>query len=631
VCGIAGKLYFDREHRVALDDVRTMCDELVHRGPDDEGYHCDGPFGFGMRRLAIIDLDTGQQPICNEDRTIWVVLNGEIYNFVELRKQLLAKGHCFTTRTDTEVIVHLYEEEGDAFVHRLNGMFALALWDSNSHTLLLARDRLGVKPLYYAHLADRLVFGSEPKALLRDGLDRSVDPQALHHYLSLTYVPAPLTIFQTMRKLEAGHLLLCRDGTVSLRRYWDLPSVTEFSELSARQLSRLREELWSLLQDAVRIRLTSDVPLGVFLSGGIDSSTVLALVHRVAPKRIKTFSVGFNEASFSELRHARALAQHFNTDHHEFIATMNPDGILPVLARHFDEPFADASAIPMYYVSQMSRPEVTVALGGDGGDETFAGYYTYQADRLLPYYQKLPAALRELLPKVLRRLPVSDQKVTWELKIRRFLHGADLVPALAHYAWKEWLTEQMKQALYAPQRRGLMLEPTSEFFLKCIATCCDQDTLNTSICADTKLYLADDILVKVDRMSMANSLEVRGPLLDYRIVEFMSRIPGKFKMPGLRLKHLLKETVRTALPSEVLRRKKAGFNVPLAKWLRRELSSRLQERLSERELRREGFFDPGTVRRLLTEHAAGTHDWSRQLWVLLMFSFWYERYGTASR
>ena len=361
MCGIAGKLYFDRTRAVGLQDLGAMCGQLVHRGPDDEGYYRDGPVGLAMRRLAIIDLDTGRQPIPNENRTVWVVLNGEIYNFHELRERLSAKGHQFVTRTDTEVVVHLYEEEGEGFVHRLNGMFALALWDSSRHTLLLARDRLGVKPLYYAHLADRLVFASEPKALLRDGIDRRLDLQALHHYLSLTYIPAPLTIFEAIRKLEAGHLLICRDGVVTLRRYWDLPTDDELSGLLPGQVPNLREELLALLQDAVRIRLVSDVPLGVFLSGGVDSSSVVALMRRAASGRIKTFSVGFPEASFNELPHARRVARRYGTDHYEFIVAPDPEEVLPILAYHLDEPFADSSAIPTYYVSRMSRAQVTVA------------------------------------------------------------------------------------------------------------------------------------------------------------------------------------------------------------------------------------------------------------------------------
>jgi len=626
MCGIVGKIYRERERPVESAAVAAMCATLVHRGPDDDGVYLEGNVGLAMRRLAIIDLDTGKQPIHNEDRTVWTVYNGEIYNVPELRRELEARGHHFYTRTDTEILVHLYEDHGLDFVRYLNGMFAIALWDAGRRRLVLARDRLGIKPLYYAPLQDRLLFGSEVKALLADGLRPTVDVEALSLYLSLLYIPAPHTIYREVRKLEPGHLLVWQNGGLINRRYWDLAQIQPCD--GAVRPAAVRAELLSLLTDAIRRQLVSDVPLGTFLSGGLDSSTVVALTRQVHSGSLKTFSIGFDDPSYDERADARRIARAFETDHTELTVTPDVADLVPKLVHHFDEPFADSSAIPTYYLSQLTRRHVTVALGGDGGDELFAGYVTYQADKLARLYERLPAALtRRILPALARRLPVSEGKVSLDFKARRFVANALQEPARRHYAWKAFFDDGLKRDLLCDavltQLEG-RLDPFP-LLRRYYDEVGHHDALNRFLYTDTKVYLADDILTKVDRMSMAHSLEVRVPLLDHRVVEFMFRLPGHLKMPGLGLKHLLKQTMRGILPEETLRKRKAGFSVPLAAWLKRELRPLVEEYLSPSRIRRDGFFRPETTSRLVTDHMAGRADYSRNIWALLLFGLWLER------
>ncbi len=627
MCGIAGILYHDPARRVRREEIVRMVDTLVHRGPDGDGHYVDGPVGIGMRRLAIIDLVTGQQPIGNEDGSIWVVSNGEIYNFPELRPRLEAKGHVFRTHSDTEVLLHQYEDEGEGLLAHLNGMFAFALWDRRRHRLLLARDRLGVKPLYYACLPDRLVFGSEIKALLQAGVPRDLDRQALHHYLSLGYIPAPWSIFEAVRKLPAGHFLVATGSSRVVRQYWDLPT-DEAAHGTSLPQHALAEELRELLSDAVRIRLMSDVPLGTFLSGGIDSATIVALLSRIGADRHKTFSVGFDDPSYDELPQARKIADRFRTEHYESVVKPDVRTVLPILQRHFDEPFADSSAIPTYCVSRMARQRVTVALSGDGGDEVFAGYYTYQADRLLSAYRHLPGLLRRVvLPRIIDLLPPSERKVSWDFKLRRFIQGGAYPPDRAHFAWKEWFSEAMKASLYGDYQSEF--EPTFAVFDRHYARYRGKDPLNRHLYVDTKVSLADDMLVKVDRMSMAASLEVRSPFLDYRVVEFLARVPGAVKMPGLTLKGLLKQVMSRDLPQETLRGRKRGFSIPLGAWIRHELREIVSESLSPLEVTRQGIFSPAAVSRLIAEHMSGKREWSRNIWILLMFSLWHQQYGRS--
>lgn len=628
MCGIAGILQFDPSRTASREELARMVDSLVHRGPDGEGYHFEGPVALGMRRLAVIDLDTGQQPMSNEDGSAWVVLNGEIYNFPELRVRLEAKGHRFRTRSDTEVLLHLYEEEGDGFLESLNGMFAFALWDRRHRKLLLARDRIGVKPLHYALLPDRLVFASEIKALLPAGVPRDLDSQALHHYLSLGYVPAPRSIFKAVKKLEAGHVLVAKGSACTVRRYWDLPTEENIEPGQGRSGGRIEGEARALLADAVRIRLSSDVPLGTFLSGGLDSSSIVALWSRIGAGPRKTFSIGFADPSYDELPQARRIANRFDTEHHESVVSPDIRELLPVLQRHLDEPFADSSVVPTYCVSRMARRDVTVALSGDGGDEVFAGYYTYQADRLLSLYGRVPGILRKrVVPWIVDKMPRSERKVSWDFKLRRFSRGGAYPPDRAHYAWKEWFSEEDKAALYADP--GEPLEPTFSVFERHYARYRGQDPLNRHLYVDAKVSLPDDMLVKVDRMSMAASLEVRSPFLDYRLVEFLAKMPGAVKMPGLALKGFLKRIMKPHLPPETLRVKKQGFSVPLGVWLRKDLRDVVAHSLSPARLARQGAFSEKTVSRMVGEHLGGKRDWSRNLWILLMFSLWHEQYARA--
>lgn len=626
MCGIIGKVYHQGDRPVERETLSAMCQTLVHRGPNDDGFYLNNNVGLAMRRLSIIDLETGAQPIHNEDRTVWTVCNGEIYNFPELRRELKTRGHRFYTRTDTEVIVHLYEEHGLDFVHHLNGMFAIALWDENQRRLVLARDRLGIKPLFYAQLSDRLLFGSEIKAIIAEGLQTTIDFQSLSNYLSLLYIPCPSTIYRDIRKLEAGHLLVYQGGQFTLRRYWDLSPIQPWP-VDQRRASDLYAELLALLDDAVRCRLISDVPLGAFLSGGLDSSTIVALMRRTHNGRIKTFSIGFNDPSFDETPYARLIAQRFETDHTELTITPDISTVVPKLVHYFDEPFADSSAIPAYYLSQLTRGHVTVALGGDGGDEVFAGYMTYQADRLACAYERLPGFLtRRLIPALVHRLPVSDRKISLDFKARRFVDYALLEPGRRHYAWKAFFDDDLKQSVLSEDvRRSLdgSLD-TYPVFQRYYEGLPHHGLLNRSLYADTKVYLADDILVKVDRMSMAHSLEVRVPLLDHRVVEYMFRLPGGLKMPGFKLKHFLKQTMRYILPRRILNRSKGGFNVPIPMWLKGDLRPMVMEYLSPTRIKALGAFNPRTVSALVRDHMDGRKDYSRNIWALLVFNLWHE-------
>jgi asparagine synthase (glutamine-hydrolysing) len=629
MCGIAGKVYHQQERPVKLETLAAMCQTLVHRGPDDEGFYLEGNVGLAMRRLSIIDLDTGKQPIHNEDGTVWTVFNGEIYNFPELQRDLRARGHRFYTRTDTEVIVHLYEDYGVDFIRRLNGMFAIAVWDERRRQLILARDRLGIKPLFYAQLPDRLLFGSEIKALLADGLRPTMDLQALSHYLSLLYIPAPQTIYQEIRKLEAGHILIWRGGQSTIRRYWDLRQ-TQPLVVEGRSPADVRAELLELLTDAVRCHLISDVPLGAFLSGGLDSSTVVALMRRAHNGPVKSFSIGFNDPSYDELQYARLVAERFETDHTELTVSPSVADLMPKLVDYFDEPFADSSAVPTYYLSQLTRQHVTVALGGDGGDEVFAGYITYQADKLARLYDRLPGLLtRRLVPALVHHLPVSDGKVSLDFRAKRFVGHALLEPGRRHYAWKAFFDDDLKRAVLSNDVLVALNGSVDTYpvFHRHYEKVCQQDPLNAFLYADTNVYLPDDILVKVDRMSMAHSLEVRVPLLDYRVVEFMFGLPGHLKMPGLKLKHFLRETVRGMLPPQTLKRPKGGFNVPIPAWLKHELRPFVEECLSPARIREQGIFNPKSVSRLVSDHLSGQANYSRNIWALLLFSLWHDRYS----
>lgn len=625
MCGICGILHYARDARADADEVRRMNETIIHRGPDEDGFYVNGRIGMAMRRLSIIDLTTGRQPIGNEDGTMWIVFNGEIYNFPELRRELEARGHNFKTNSDTEAIVHAYEEYGVDCPAKLNGMFAFALWDERRETLFIARDRIGKKPLYYHDDGRRLVFGSELKALLqaRD-VPRRVSAQALDLYLTYEYVPAPHTIFENIHKLPAGHsLMVHRDGKTEIRQYW---------ELRFRGNGYLEQDvetkLADLLQDAVKIRLMSDVPLGAFLSGGIDSSIVVGLMARVMDQPVKTFSIGFEESTYNELHYARQIAKVFKTDHHEFILKPNALELTEKLVRHLDEPLGDFSIFPTYLVAKMARDYVTVILSGDGGDELFAGYDTYIANWTYQRYRKLPVFIRRgLIDPLVNMLPPTEKKKGLVNRARRFLEGSRHPEDLQHVRWMIFLSAAEKRKLYGEALHGwsdnvAAYDYIRDYFAQAEST----DEINRQLYVDIKTYLVDDIMVKVDRMSMATSLEARAPFLDYRVVEFAASIPGWQKIQGNKTKCILKRAMADVLPPEILRRGKEGFSIPIKNWLRNELRPLMLDVLSSAHIKRDGFFNDGYIQQLVKEHLDGVDNHSHRLWALMVFGIWREVY-----
>jgi asparagine synthase (glutamine-hydrolysing) len=628
VCGICGVVGFEGLPPEEMDTVRAMCSTIVHRGPDDEGYYSDDQAALGMRRLSIIDLETGHQPIANEDRSVWTVYNGEIFNFPVLRDELQAKGHVFATRSDTEVIVHLYEEHGPEFVTRLNGMFAIALWDKPRRRLVLARDRLGIKPLHYFVQGRRLYFASEIKALLRAGCSRELDFEALSQFFSFEYIPAPRSIFRSVAKLLPGHRLVLQDGRLRVDRYWDVRFPGRAG--GGHSEAEYAEEIYRRLRESVRMRLISDVPLGVFLSGGIDSSAVTALMSESAPGRIQTYSIGFREKTFNELERAREVAGRFGTEHTEFVVESNQvRELVPVLMRFLDEPLADASVIPTFIISRLARRHVTVALAGDGGDELFSGYDTYKAARLAGFYRKVPGFIRRgVVAPIVRRLPASPRRLSFEFKAKKFVAGAEFPPEVSNFIWWGAYPPEEKRRLFAEDIRSRFGEDpyAPVAFHRAAGPGPEAATLDRVAYLDLKLYLQDDLLVKVDRMSMANSLEIRVPFLDHTFVEFAATIPSRLKLRGLTSKYILKKMLRGRLPDSILNGPKIGFDIPLGPWIREELWGFVTDVLSPAGLARHGFFDPAYVRRLLDEHKAGAHNHRQLLWPLIIFQFWYDHY-----
>jgi len=618
MCGICGLVSLDGA-TVDPDVVAAMNGTLVHRGPDSSGAFVEGGVGLAARRLSIIDIAGGDQPVANEDGRIRVVQNGEIYNHAELRAGLERQGHRFATRSDTEVLVHLYEERGPAFVEELRGMFAIALWDRLEQRLVLARDRFGIKPLYYGISAGRLSFGSELKALLAmPGFPRDVDPDALEAYLAFNSIPAPLTIFAAARKLPPGHLLLWQGGEPTLRRYARPRPVAAGRERAGDEQT-LAAELRERLRDSVRAHLVSDVPVGVLLSGGIDSSALAALAARESSYRVSTFSIGFQERAFNELDQARLVAEHYGTEHHELVVRPDAVELLPRLAEAFDEPFADSSALPTYLVSQLAAGTVKVALSGEGGDELFGGYHTYVADTLAPRIGRVAAALRPLVDA----LPSSSGKVSLDYKAKRFARAAHLPPLERHHGWKEIFSADARAELL-DGRRG-PTDPLDVYRVRYAETE-GADELARLQDVDIGIYLADDLLVKTDRASMAHSLEARVPFCDQQVAELALALPRRMKVRGLAKKRLLRQAVATLLPERIARAPKQGFSIPAAAWLRGDLEPFAREMLSPDRLRAQGFFDPGAVTRLIDAHVARREDLSRQIWGLLMFSLWHERY-----
>jgi asparagine synthase (glutamine-hydrolysing) len=625
MCGITGIVNLDGR-AVEADLLARMNEALRHRGPDDEGAYLGESVGLAMRRLAIIDLKGGQQPIANEDRTCWIVFNGEIYNFRELKKRLEDLGHTFRTDSDTEAIIHAYEQYGADCPRHLRGMFAFAVWDERERRLFLARDRVGKKPLLYAKTRDSFLFGSEFTALLRHpAVSRDVDGEALHHYLSFMCVPAPMTAYREIRKLEPGHsLTLTSDGELKTERYWQ----PDFSKKINVTEEEAGERALELLREAVRVRLMSEVPLGAFLSGGVDSSAVVALMAEESSAPVKTFSIGFDEQDFSELHHARRVAEHVGAEHHEFVVRPDALEVLPLLVEHYGEPYADSSAVPTYYVSRETRRHVTVALNGDGGDECFAGYERYAAMRLSEAYRKLPGVLRErVIRQAARLLPSSEVKRGRVRRLKRFLQAASLPPVDRYLRWVSVFDPAAKHELYTDEfRRETEGADARRWLAPWFARANGAGVVDASLLTDTMTYLPNDLLVKVDIASMAVSLEARSPFLDHHVIEFAASLPERMKLRGLTTKYVLKRTLKKLLPAENLSRGKMGFGVPVGHWFRGRLQPFLRENLlSERSARR-GLLRPGAVRRMVELHTRGERDYTHQLWTLLMLELWFQRF-----
>ena len=624
MCGICGLASVDGASSPDRAALEAMSETMVHRGPDSDGVLVEGPVGLAVRRLSIIDLEGGDQPIGNEDRSIHVVQNGEIYNYRELRAELERRGHRFSSRSDTEVLVHLYEERGPRFVDELRGMFAVAVWDSRRRRLVLARDRFGIKPLYYRIAGPTLSFASELKALFaQPGFQRQIDFDALEAYLAFNSIPAPLTIFSGVRKLPAGHLLTWEGREPQLERY-ARPRPVPAAEVRPEGDEELAAELRERLRDSVRAHLVADVPVGVLLSGGIDSSVLTALAASESAERVSTFSIGFEESSFDELSAARLVAEHYGTDHHELVLRPDAVELLPRLVEAFDEPFADSSALPTYLVSELAAGTVKVALSGEGGDELFGGYYTYVADQIAPRVAPAAKALRG----VVERLPSSSAKASLDYKAKRFVRGAHLPPLERHHAWKEIFSDDARAELVARRRDGIS-DPLDLYRARYGETE-GAEPLARLQDLDLGIYLVDDLLVKTDRASMAHSLEARVPFCDPAVAELALALPTAKKVRGFAKKRLLRRAVAPLLPRSIARARKRGFSVPMAAWLRGELEPFAREVLAAGTVDGQGYFRSEQVSRLLDAHVAGREDLSRQIWGLMAFTLWAERYASSA-
>lgn len=643
MCGICGRINFTKRSGVPMDIgnitpvsnelIHRMCETIHHRGPDSEGIfnsqseisNPKSAIALGIRRLAIIDLKTGDQPIHNEDKSIWLVLNGEIYNFQSLRSDLEKRGHSFYTQTDTEVLVHLYEDNGVDCLKFLRGMFAFAIWDNNKQRLFLARDRLGKKPLCYAHTDKYLIFASELKAILQNPeIKKDIDLEALDYYLSYYYIPSPFTIFKQIRKLPPASYLICdSSGNIKIERYWQ-PDYREKHCLSMDEYCR---RIMDLLEEATKIRMVSDVPLGALLSGGIDSSAVVGLMAKHSSKPIKTFSIGFPESDYSELKYGKLVADHFKTEHYEFTVTPRVIDVLPKLIWHYGEPYADSSMLPSYYVAKETRKFVTVALNGDGGDENFAGYPRYLAQKLIS--MPMIRAFSKLVNHLILPVGNADPRKFFT-RLKRFTRVAGFPPAQRYLHWQLCFDAYKRQRLYQPWIKERLKQSgstgTEDYLLKLYNNAPANLSLDRMLYTDMMSYLPEDLLVKMDIASMANSLESRSPFLDHKLIEFTAQMPADLKLKGFTLKYILKKALKGFLPDEILIRSKMGFGVPISRWFRNELREYLQQTLSVETIRRRNYFQPEAIQDLIKEHLSGRVDNGYRLWALLVLEIWFRTF-----
>lgn len=653
MCGIAGWVNLDTSRSSNIDReavLHSMCETIVHRGPNSEGLWLDDNVALGMRRLSVIDLVTGDQPVFSEDKSVIVMMNGELYNYREVRADLEKRGHRFVTKSDTEILPHLYQEYGDALVDHLNGMYAFSLWDTRKKKLIIARDRFGEKPLYYGVFDNKLIYASEPKAILAYTAVRTeIDLNALRHYVSFDYVPAPMSIYKGIHKLPAAHILIVENGEVRTRRYWDIkwsadtpvrtdPKASEngSNQESPAKTQRRREEslsskadeLRNLLSDAVRMRLVADVPLGILLSGGIDSSTVAAFATQHATEKVKTFSIGFEEDSFDESKYARQVATHLNTEHYEEKLSAEKAGdLISEIGTWLDEPMSDASLIPTFLLASFVRKHVTVALGGDGGDELFAGYPMYYAHKVAAKYLSIPSFVRSgLIEPVINSLPVSTKNLSFDYKAKRFVRASHYDAVTRHHSWFGSFSLASHESLFSED----VLTQTDADIYRGVRELVDASDAKNVIeqmqYADINYYLAEDILTKVDRAAMAVSLETRAPFLDPRVGQFAASIPVEYKLKGKSGKHILKEAMKDLLPHDILHRPKKGFGIPIAEWLKGRLNPLMHDMLSSERLKQQGLFNAEYVQKLIAEHENGKASHHKELWTLLVFELWCDNF-----
>jgi asparagine synthase (glutamine-hydrolysing) len=627
MCGIVGKYNFGNSNAVDEDLIRKMCSQIIHRGPDDEGIYVKDNIGLGMRRLSIIDLGGGHQPIYNEDKTVVIVFNGEAYNFLELREMLEKKGHQFYTQTDTEVLVHAYEEYGIDFIKKIRGMFAFALWDEGKKRLILARDRMGKKPLYYLEKNRILWFCSEIKSILLDPLiERKVDLQSLDFYLAFNYIPSPRTIFQDIKKLPPATMLISENGKIRAERYWSLDN----SIKNSMDENEYSDHLYELLNESVKMRLISDVPLGAFLSGGIDSSIIVGLMAKNSTRPVKTFSIGFTEEEFSELEYARMVAKHFSTDHHEYIVTSDVKDLIPKLVWYFNEPVGDSSAIPTYYVSKMTRQSVTVALSGDGGDELFAGYGKYPKIQRILTKNSLNGLLRSAMSRFIINQDLSFLPMdSLFRRVQRSLGYRLSTPKERDLMWITHFNNTLKGHLYSREIRGIIeKEQTRKYYFSRANESPNKDVFSQILFVDLTSYLPEDLLIKVDIASMANSLEVRSPFLDHKFVEFAATIPNSLKLRNSESKYILKKAFSKLLPKEIIEREKMGFSIPINKWFRQDLRPLAYETLLNNNYEIKALFNRKFIKYMLDSHSSGMTNYGGGLWLLVNFVLWHEMFIT---